>query len=262
MIAAAIGMTIAAFVGTLAGERAWVLVPLAALAAGANAAIALFDEDLWWVTLQVAIALLVAGYYPGPPAAALSRAITVLLGAVFPAAAARLPRGAARPPPERALLIRHVVRAAICVVLSLSAALALGLANSYWAPMTAMIVLKPGLHDTQARGTARLIGTLAGCAGASVFAILVHYSPLWLLGGLAMTSGSAFALQKAHYATLTSAITATVVLLLSIGHGQVLLNAEHRIVATLLGGVIALLVARVAPHRPGGQLSSPDHVGA
>jgi hypothetical protein len=67
---------------------------------------------------------------------------------------------------------------------------------------------------------------------------------------MAVTAGLAYALQKAHYATLTCMITATVVLLLTLGRGYVVINAEHRLIATVLGGVIALVVARIAPHRP------------
>jgi uncharacterized membrane protein YccC len=252
-----------------------VLTGLAAISAAACAAMALVDEDVWWVALQLVIALLVAGYYPGPLAAALSRSESVLVGGgvqmvvvivlarLAPAAAGRLPRGPPKSEPDRRLMVSHTLRAAICVALSLTAANALHLANSYRAPRTAMIVLKPGLHETQARGLARLAGTLAGCAAASLFAIAIGYSAPWLVLGLTLTAGSAFALQKAHYGVLTAAITATVVLLLSIGRGQVLANAEHRIIATLLGGIIALAVAAIAPHAPrSASAAAEDHVGA
>ena len=37
-----------------------------------------------------------------------------------------------------------------------------GFANGYWIPMTALLVLRPGLSDTASRAIARTIGTLAG----------------------------------------------------------------------------------------------------
>jgi hypothetical protein len=261
MGAATLGVALATVAGCTAGLWPPGMIILAGAAAAGCAALALFDEDLWWVVLQMVVALLVAGYYPSRLDPALHRAAAVLVGgavemavvmglaALIPRAAGRLPPGEPKPPPDRALLIGHTARAAICVMAALWAARALGLSNSYWAAMTAMLVLKPGLSETRARGVARLVGTLIGCFSATGYALAVAGQRPWLIGGMAAAAGAAFALQKAHYATLTFAITATVVLLLTLGRGDVLLNAEHRLIATLLGGVIALAVARLAPHR-------------
>jgi hypothetical protein len=273
MGAATAGIALATFVGCTLGQWTPVLVVAASVAAAGCAAFALFDEDFWWVTLQVVIAMLVASYYPSPGPVALGRAAAVLAGGLtqmvivmilallFPAAGGRLPPGPAKPKPDRRLLIGHVVRAAVCVAAALIAAHGLGLSNGYWAPMTAMLVLKPGLSETQTRGLARLTGTLIGCIAASAFAIAVDQSRPALLAALTLTAGGAFALQKAHYATLTCMITATVVLLLTLGRGDVVLNAEHRLIATLLGGVIALVVARIAPHSPRATQAEDDRVG-
>ena len=78
---------------------------------------------------------------------------------------------------------------------------------------------------------------------------------------MAFSAMAAFALQKAHYASLTTAITATVVLLFTLGHTDALANAEHRLAATLLGGAIALAVAWIVPHRRGAAPGSADCVG-
>jgi hypothetical protein len=273
MGSAAIGITLAAFVGSLAGQWPAALVLIAATMAAACAGLALFDEDLWWVALQVVIALLVAGYYPGGPGAALQRAAAVLVGGgvqivvviglarLFPAAARRLPANPAKPAPAPRLLIGHMVRAGIGVAGALMIARAFGLANSYWAPMTALLVLKPGLGDTQTRGVQRLIGTFMGCLVATGFALAVGNVPVAVVLALGLTAGAAFALQKAHYASLTCAVTATVVLLLTLGHGGVVQNAEHRLWATLLGGAIALAVARIAPHREAPPAPTEDRIG-
>jgi uncharacterized membrane protein YccC len=105
-----------------------------------------------------------------------------------------------------------------------------------------------------------------GCIAATLFAMITSYSQPWLIASVALSAGAAFALQKAHYSVLTSAVTATVVLILSLAHGGgVLANAEHRLIATVLGGCVALILARIAPHRPisaeaqAGQ--TPDQVG-
>ena len=274
MLAAALGMALAALVGSLTGAWLWVFAPICALAAAGCAYLALVDEDLWWVALQVVIALLVAGYYPGPASAALQRtglvllggaaqmAVTIVLAWLIPNAAHRLPRGASKLAPPLRLVVGHLSRAAICVALSLVAARVMGLANSYWAPMTALIVLKPHLHETRVRGVARLGGTLAGCLAASLFAMAVGYGASWLLAGLTLGVGLSYALQKAHYAALTSAITFTVVLLLSLVRGDAVQTAEHRILATLIGGLLALGLAQIAPHATSSTPTASDHVGA
>jgi len=273
-LAAVAGTTVAAFVGCFAGQWELAHLALAGLAAAACAVLALYDEDLWWVSLQMVIALLVAGHYPGAAVASATRAAVVFAGGatqvlivlalakLAPSAANRLPPAPPKAPPQRWLVVSHAIRAACCVALALVIASKLGLANSYWAPMTAMLILKPGLSDTQVRGVARLAGTVAGCAAASLFALATGYYDPLLLAGIGLTACAAYALQKAHYAILTSAVTATVVLLLSLAQGgHALTNAEHRLIATVLGGAIALLLARIAPHRPLDQ-NSVDRVGA
>jgi uncharacterized membrane protein YgaE (UPF0421/DUF939 family) len=271
MAAATLGMSLAAFAGCLLGQN-FVLFVLVAGIAAAGCAAALQDEDLWWVILQLVIAFLIAGYYAGPLGVAATRALVVLTGGtvqvgiivllakLFPAAGAPT---ILRKPPHVSPGLRgaHMVRAAICVTASLLVTHGLGLSNSYWAPMTALIVLKPRLHETRARGFARLTGTLAGCALATAYAHVCGDSD-WLLGsGTAVSAMAAYALQKANYVSLTTAITATVVLLLSLGHAPALANAEHRLVATLVGGAIALAVAWLVPHGRRFALADVDRVG-
>lgn len=272
MIAAMLGMAAAAFIGCLLGQTMAVFIIVAAIASALCAAEALRDEDAWWVILQLVIAYLVAGSYPGTIAAAGHRALIVLLGGalqigivmgfarLFPAAVA--PVIASTPSAhEPGLLRAHVLRAAICVAASLLLARGLELTNIYWAAMTALIVLKPRLHETKMRGLARLTDTLAGCGLATLYAHLCRDTPLMLILGMTAAAAASFALQKAHYASLTTAITATVVLLLTLGHSSALANAEHRVASTLLGGVIALCVAWIIPHKAPERLAQADRVG-
>jgi uncharacterized membrane protein YgaE (UPF0421/DUF939 family) len=273
MIAVALGMPIAALVGTLAGQNDAIYIPLAALLAAGVAALALFDENLWWCTLQVVIGCFVAGFYHGPLAAALERTELVLAGGIaqlaivwilahlFPAARHPITHPAPLPPPERGLLIAHMVRAAVCVSAGLLVIAPLGLANGYWAPMTALLVLKPRLRDTGTRGLARLGGTLAGCVVATLYAMLCRDAPWMLIAGMAIAAGGAYALQKAHYASLTLSITATIVLLISLVDGAPLLNAEHRIAATLIGGALALTAAILTPSSLPRRAREADRVG-
>lgn len=273
MIGTAVGLTLAALVGTLAGQTPSVLLALGCVGAAICAAIALFEEDIWWVVLQGVIAMLIAGYYAGPMDQALMRGVSVMAGGafqiglvvllawIFPKAAARLPVGPPPPPPGRKLLISHMARAAAAVAISMALAWAINLQNWAWAPMTALIVLKPGLMETQTRGVERVLGTVLGCGVATLFAVQVGSAHPWLIAAAGVTAFASFALQKAHFAILTGAVTATAVLLVSLGYGGVLANAEHRLIATVIGGVTALIVARIAPHRGTANGVHEDRVG-
>lgn len=273
MIGALAGMTVAAFFGTVLGQHSLVFVLAASLGAAGCAALALHDEDLWWVVLQVVIIFFVAGYYEGPVTAAVWRsnmvaaggtaqlAIVWALAHIFPRAAAPIISGSLKPNGDRRLLVAHMIRAALCVGASILLIAPLQLANGYWAPMTALIVLKPRLHETRIRGVARLGGTIGGCILATAYAAVCRNQPILLIAGMTAAAGAAFALQKAHYAALTASITATVVLLVSLGEPSPIANAEHRIVATLIGGVLALLVALIIPHSVTRSFSLADRVG-
>lgn len=273
MLSAMLGMAVAAFTGTVLGQDSALFIIVAAASAAGCAALALYDEDAWWVVLQVVIVFFVAGYYAGDAQAALIRGgltlaggavqmtVVVALARLFPRAAEATIRPAPLANDDRALLIAHMARAALCVAISLWLVKPLGLANGYWAPMTALIVLKPRLSETRARGLARIGGTLGGCAVATGFAVLCRDQSGWLLMGASTAAGAAFALQKAHYASLTASITATIVLLTSLGQTSALGSAEHRIAATLLGGGLALLVALIVPHKLPRRRLKPDRVG-
>lgn len=262
MLGAAVGMPLAAFTGTLAGQQVEAYVALGVVLAGACAVLALAADSLWWVVLQGVVAYLVAGYFPGDEQAALLRGALVLAGGVsqllmvrmlaraFPAAAAPLPGAAAGPYPAAPAVVAYAVRAALAVGGSIWLVDHLHLPNGYWAALTALLVLKPGLRDTLTRGMARLGGTLAGCVLATLYAELTRDMTVALIAGTALAAGAAYALQKAHYAALTMGISAEVVLLISLVDRNALVNAEHRIEATLLGGALALAAAMVSIRLP------------
>jgi len=269
----------AAFCGTLLGNSLVALLVCSAIGAAACAALGLIDDDLWWVALQVVIALMVSGFFAltqgtavdSPAAGSLAAAVyrasatlaggatqivcVVILAKMFPAAREPLPVGPPLPPVDTAALWMQAARAAIAVTLAAVLAHAFGLANSYWAPMTALLVVKPGLHHTRSRGISRMIGTIVGAILATLYVLATLYllpapvQKVALIVGLTIAVGSAFALQKADYGAMTAAVTATVVMLTSLVAGHVLANAEHRLLNTLLGGTIALVIAWLMPHR-------------
>ncbi len=257
MLSACGGMMLATVLGSLAGAHPVWLFSVAALLTAATAWLSAWDADEWWVCLQVACAFLVASYYPSNSFdTALQRALLVMAGGgaqiLLTVLSARLMRAFAEPIPaapapaaalavQPGYLLRYALGAALAVAGALWAARLAGLHNDYWASIAALMVLRPGMHETVLRYLNRLIGTLAGCIVAMLLILWLHDASWMLMICTVLTAAAAFSLQKAHYALLTSTMTATVIFMLAIGHGDPLAATEHRIEATLLGGSMALL---------------------
>lgn len=146
------------------------------------------------------------------------------------------------------------------MLVSLTIASGMGLAFDYWAPITALIVLKPGLHDTRVRGLSRLLGTAGGCLLATLWAASLSVSHAGLAAGAIVAILLTYSVQKANYEIFSAAVTVTVVFLVSLGQGDAVGNAEHRLFATIIGGLAALLVSAPLPHRLTGA-AEPDRLG-
>ncbi len=258
MIAATLGMTASALLGSALGNHGALALIVSGLLAGITAALAARNQNWWWVSLQLTIAFLVASHFPGTILVAAARAALVFAGGAiqiaFVATLAWLIPGAGNPLPPQPQMkplaalwpLITTARAALCTPVALIAAQSLHLKNDYWAPMTALVVLKPHFAETGWRGFARIIGTVAGCVLASCLdaAIGSNVPVVAILLGLA--AGTAFACQRTHYAVSCFTITVTAVLLLDLAQGAPLANAAHRIEATLTGGLVALAFAAIA----------------
>ena len=180
MIVTCLGMASATVLGSVAAEEAWALFALAGILTACCAALSAWNGDWWWVDLQVVCAFLVASYFPGSFDVGLERAVLVVTGGgaqiiftlltalLWPAFAAALPSPPLQVFQQQAQLRRYALTAAAAVVLSLALARGVSLHNDYWASIAALMVLRPGLHDTRTRYLRRLTGTLVGCVATSV----------------------------------------------------------------------------------------------
>ncbi|TNG88480.1 FUSC family protein [Testudinibacter aquarius] len=254
MIVAVAGMALAAFAGSLLGFYPSVVIVITALLAAACAAIASYDNNWWWVMLQIIIAFLVASYFPNHLEHAALRTVFVLLGGALQIGCtvllARLIPNIAAPLPTTNplagnLSLRFVCAGAIAVALALYTAQSISLKNDYWAPMSALLILRPTSQDSLKRGINRLTGTVIGCCIATLIIYLFHDNFVILLISLVITVGLAFAMQRAHYGVYSGTVAATIVFLIAVGHGDPIATTEHRLIATLIGGAIAIIVGRV-----------------
>lgn len=252
------GMTIVAFLGTLIGHDPSLALAATITMGGLCGGLIRRDTNLWWVWVQIVIAFLLALRFPGDAVDGGYRAVLIATGALLQIVMVRVMLtmvgdadviGSALPDQaSRREILLHALRAALCIGAAVVAAQAAGISHGYWAPMTAMLVLKPGLRDTGFRGIERVIGTVAGIAFTTMILQWVT-TPFTIAGAAVFAAGCAYALQGARYALLSTAITACVVLMLTLAGGQTYGVEHDRLIATLLGGGVALAGAAIAPRR-------------
>lgn len=271
---ASAGMALGTFAGALAANTAPLLVLFIAAFAYAAGIAGAFGDRLAIAALQWPGALLIATSTPDPPGQALVRAAFVLLGGFLQAALVALAvraqgRGAAAAPrvPRRsprefrehvAATVRthlgfgtchgqHALRLAVTAAIAQSVALWLGLAHPYWAALTAVLVLKTEHVPTVRRALDRIGGTAVGILLGLPLAALAHFGSAALLLGAGVAICLAYTVFPASYFLYAVFLTGFVVVLLDLlgfAAGQ---TAGPRLLATLLGGTIALVASHVRP---------------
>ena len=142
----------------------------------------------------------------------------------------------------RSPLGRYAFRACVAVMIATAIERSFGLSNGYWAPMTALLVLKPTMRETSARTLQRLAGTLAGAGLITILAHVLVLPPAGLIALVLAFAWFSYAVQFVNYAAFTSSITAYVVLLLAIADAPEAESIAHRILATGIGAAVSFCV--------------------
>ena len=146
--------------------------------------------------------------------------------------------------------LRLVVQALSAASLSLVIAEALGLPQSYWAVITALIIVQGSLGGTLAAGLDRVVGTLAGAA-LGVAAALARAA--WDVNQvvLLVLAVAPLALLAAIRPSFRVApVTAAIVLLASSSNASPIAAALYRVVEIALGTVVGIAVSMlVLPSR-------------
>lgn len=143
--------------------------------------------------------------------------------------------------------VRYGAAIALAAWCAFAVASLLHVQNAFWAPMAVWIVAQTSRGMLLERGVYRLIGTLVGAAVG--FGLLAGGLPAWLsvllLAIWAALCGAGSHLLRAAtgYAALMAGLTASVVLLPSLGHDdQAFGTAMARFVSTLIGVACVMLV--------------------
>jgi len=116
----------------------------------------------------------------------------------------------------------------------------LPLQRSYWVPLTVAIVLKPDYGSVFARALQRGIGTIVGAVAGAVLLVLVHGT--WLLIPLAVLAALLPYGRSRNYGLFATLLTPLVVVLIDLLAPAGWRLAEERLLDTLIGCAIVLLV--------------------
>lgn len=274
MIFVTIGMAFSGLFGVLIGHDNLLLVLVAALWGFGYGMLTNRPEGYGWVGQQCVITFLVASAFPASAGAAGQRAILLFLGGAVQLVLSSLLLHAFDELRKRLFQLtcylreeQNALRTALCETalslrqlrftnsalpysIRLAATIAVGTEiyrrlqypSGYWIPMTALLVLKPGLTDTVSRAIARMLGTMCGAIAVSFFLAHVPVSQLVLASGAILFAWLAYGFLNVNYALFTMAVTGYIVFLLGLNVIPGPTLAVRRTFCTAVGGGLALIV--------------------
>jgi hypothetical protein len=271
MVLGSLFMSLAAMAGSLAGGHLWQLTLLATILAFSAGILSILGPPLSIMSLKTLVAILIAGGYPLSWKDALLRSILILSGCLLQAflffvedsylSRWGAPRRFTTPQPvwkkslamvkthfvPRSEVFQHALRLAFCIFISQLFCRSLLTHNSYWLPLTIAIVMRSDFEQAFSRVFARVIGTVIGAVLTTLIVIWLKPDGITLAFFTLPCVWLCFSSFKANYILYSVCITAYVVFMLSfvgLPEMSVLIN---RLIATLSGGSLALLVYAVWP---------------
>jgi uncharacterized membrane protein YccC len=144
-------------------------------------------------------------------------------------------------------VFQHALRLAFCIFISQLFCRTLLNHNTYWLPLTVAIVLRPDFEQAFSRGLARMIGTVIGAVVATLIVIWLKPNGITLAFLTLPCVWLCFSLFKANYILYSVCITAYIVFMLSFVGLPEMSVLITRLIATLSGGTLALVVYALWP---------------
>ncbi len=144
-------------------------------------------------------------------------------------------------------ILRHAIRLATAAGAGVAVERFADVPHGYWIPLTALMVLRPETAHTYTRCVGRVAGNAVGIVAASVVTMIWHPvgSVAALLAVLAL--GIAYAVSGFGYVALSAALAATIVFLIDVTGTAGVGTMSDRLIATLIGGALAVFVHVVLP---------------
>lgn len=144
-------------------------------------------------------------------------------------------------------ILRHAVRVSAVVGTSYLAGAALPFGHGYWAPMVAVMVMRPDFSQTYSRSVARFGGTVVGVALAGVV-VQTAGPDTRLLAVLAVLCALLmYLLMRTGYVISQICVSAYVVFLLGMAGDDWSQTVTERVGLTFAGGIFAMVSYAVYP---------------
>lgn len=144
-------------------------------------------------------------------------------------------------------VLRHAVRVSIAVGVACAIDLYADAPYGYWIPLTVLMVLRPETAHTYTRCVGRVGGSVVGLAVvAGVLVVLDPPAPVSAILTVAAV-GVAYAVSGVGYIAMSAAVAAAAVLLIDIGRAGEAPAMSDPVLATLVGGALALIAHVVLP---------------
>lgn len=135
----------------------------------------------------------------------------------------------------------YVIRLMTCIAVASLLTDVLPLQRSYWVILTVALVLRPDMGSVFTRAVQRGIGTMVGAVlGAAILAV-VPYGALLLIPAVPLAAGLPYGRSR-NYGLMSAFFTPLVVLLIDLSTDTGWRLAEARLLDTLLGCAIVLII--------------------
>lgn len=144
-------------------------------------------------------------------------------------------------------LYRHAVRLAGAAAVGTALARLLDMPHGNWIALTVLMVLRPETAHTYTRCVARIGGNLVGVIVATAITLTWHPTGVDAAVLAVVFLAVAYAVSGMSYVALSAALAAAIIFVLDVTAPADFDVMGDRVVATLLGGVLAILAHLMLP---------------
>ena len=144
-------------------------------------------------------------------------------------------------------VLRHAVRLASATAIGVAVARFADVPHGYWIPLTVVMVLRPETAHTYTRCVGRVAGNVMGIVVASAVILLLHPTGYVAAALAVVFLGVAYAVSEVGYFALSAALAAAIVFLVDVGGTAGAAAVGDRLLATLIGGALAVLAHVAVP---------------
>ncbi|MDR3084415.1 MAG: FUSC family protein [Streptomyces sp.] len=144
-------------------------------------------------------------------------------------------------------IARHAARVSVVAAVGYALGAVLPLGHGYWAPLTAVMVMRPDFSQTYSRAVGRFCGTLVGVVLATVVVRLWPADPVVSAALAVAAAALMYLVRRTGQVAAQACIAAYVVFLLGMAGEQWTQTVPERVLLTLVGGLLAMLAYAVYP---------------